>query len=383
MLGQTFFLMDIKIKKVATNADLRKFIHFPFTIYSGNKYWCPPLRLDEKQTLRKDKNPAFEFCEAEYWLAYKDKKLVGRIAGIINHRANSRWNEKLVRFGWIDFIDEPEISGKLIETVENWGRKKGMNGIHGPLGFSDMDNEGMLIDGFNELSNISTIYNYPYYPEHMEKMGFLKAADWVQFEITITPEVPDKVQRMAALVEKKYNLHVLKATKAKELRPYAKKMFIMLNMAFDSLYGYSQLSEKQIDVYIKQYFGFIRSEFVTLVLDTKDDIVAFGIALPSLTKAIQRGNGRLFPFGFIHLLSALKWNHYVDMALVGVRPDYQAKGGLAMVYRNLHQSYIDNKIVIGVTNPQLEENVKALSIWKNFKARQHMIRRCWIRRFTD
>jgi hypothetical protein len=374
--------MEIKIKKVATNADLRKFINFPFTIYSGNKYWCPPLRMDEKQTLRKNKNPAFEFCEAEYWLAYKDKKLVGRIAGIINHRANTRWNEKLVRFGWMDFMDDPEVSGKLIETVENWGREKGMNGIHGPLGFSDMDNEGMLIHGFDELATISSIYNYPYYPEHMQEMGFQKAADWWQFEITITPEVPEKVRRMAAIVEKKYNLHVLKATSARELRPYAKKMFVMLNEAFDCLYGYSQLSEKQIDAYIKQYFGFIRPEFTTLVLDPKDDIVGFGIALPSLTKAIQRANGRLFPFGFIHLLSALKWNHYVDMALVGVRPDYQAKGGLALVYRNLHQSYIDNKIIIGVTNPQLEENVKALAIWKNFEARQHIIRRCWIKKFN-
>jgi hypothetical protein len=340
------------------------------------------LRSDEKQTLRKDKNPAFEFCEAEYWLAFKEKEPVGRIAGIINHKANKRWNEELVRFGWIDFIDDPEVSGKLIQTVEAWGREKGMKGIHGPLGFSDMDYEGMLIDGFKELSNISTIYNYPYYPEHMQKMGFLKAADWVQFEIIITPTIPDKVKRMAALVEKKYNLHVLKATKVKELRPYAKKMFVMLNEAFDSLYGYSQLSEKQIDGYIKQYFGFIRPEFTTLVLDPKDDIVAFGIALPSLTRAIQRCNGRLFPFGFIHILKALKRNRFIDMALVGVRPDYQTKGILAIVYRDLHKSYIDHKILKGLTNPQLEDNVKALSIWKNFEGRQHIRRRCWIKTFN-
>jgi hypothetical protein len=374
--------MEIRIQRVVSKRDLTAFIGFPFHLYDRNEYWCPPLRMDEKTTLRKDKNPAFEFCEAEYWLAYKGNELAGRIAGIINHKANARWNERLVRFGWIDFIDDPEVSAKLIGTVEAWGREKGMTGIHGPLGFSDMDNEGMLIEGFNEQGTITSIYNYPYYPVHMEKLGFLKAADWVQFEVTITPEVPDKVRRMAAIVEKKYNLHVIKAKKAKELFPYAKKMFIMLNEAFDNLYGYSQLSEKQIDKYIRQYFGFIRPEFTTLVVDEKDDIIAFGIALPSLTKAIRRAKGRLFPFGFIYLLRALKTNRYVDMALVGVRPDYQAKGVLALVYLDLHQSYIDNKIVIGYTNPQLESNVKALSIWKNFKARQHIKRRCWVKHFN-
>jgi hypothetical protein len=375
--------MSISIKQVSSNADLKKFINFPFILYSGNKYWCPALRLDEKATLRKDKNPAFEFCEAEYWLAYKGREIVGRIAGIINHKANKRWNELLVRFGWIDFTDDPEVSGKLIETVENWGREKGMTGIHGPLGFSDMDNEGMLIEGFNELATISSIYNYPYYPEHMEKMGFIKAADWLQYEITITPAVPGKVARMAAWVEKKYGLHVIMAKKAKELRPYARKMFVLLNEAFDCLYGYSQLSEKQIDAYIRQYFGFIRPEFTTLVMDGNDEMIGFGIALPSLTKAIQRCNGKLFPVGFIHVLKALRTKRYVDMALVGVRPDYQLKGALALVYRNLHQSYIDNKIIIGVTNPQLEENAKALAIWKNFETRQHMRRRCWIKSFNS
>ena len=322
--------MEIRIKKVSDKADLKEFIKFPFKLYSGNPYWCPSIRMDERQTLQKDKNPAFEFCEAEYWIAYKGRELVGRIAGIINHKANKRWNEKLVRFGWIDFVDDIEVSGKLIGTVEEWGKGKGMTGIHGPLGFSDMDNEGMLIDGFNELATISSIYNYPYYPVHMEKMGFGKAADWLQYEITISPSVPEKIRRVAALIETKYNLHVLKAKKSKELIPYAKKMFIMLNEAFDSLYGYSQLSEKQMDAYVKQYFGFIRMEFVTLVLDSNDDVVGFGIALPSLAKAIQRCKGKLIPFGFLYLLNALKRNRYVDMVLVGVRPDYQVKGGLAL-----------------------------------------------------
>ena len=217
--------MEIKIKQVTSRSDLKKFIGFPYKLFTGNKFWCPPLRLDELNTLSKDKNPAFDFCEAEYWLAYKDGKIVGRVAGIINHKANERWNEKLVRFGWIDFIDDPEVSKRLLDTVREWGREKGMNGIHGPLGFSDMDNEGMLIEGFEELATLASIYNYPYYPVHMEKLGFHKAADWVQYEFDIPPSIPDKVERLSQLVMEKYKLRVIRAKKAKELLPYAQKMF--------------------------------------------------------------------------------------------------------------------------------------------------------------
>jgi len=373
--------MEIEIRKVSSRRDLKKFIGFPFKLFAGNIFWCPPLRLDEVNTLRSDKNPAFDFCEACYWLAYQGKTIVGRIAGIINHKANERWNEKLIRFGWIDFIDDLAVSRSLIETVIAWGKEKGMTGIHGPLGFSDMDNEGMLIKGFDELATLASIYNFPYYPEHMEKLGFHRAVDWVQYEFSIYPETPDKIERMSLLVQEKYKLHVLKAKKAKELLPYAIKMFKTLNLAFNELYGYTALTEKQMKNYTKHYFGFIRPEFVSFVIDQYDEVIGFGISMPSLTRALQKCKGKLFPFGFIHILRALKNNDTIDMYLNGVRPDYQSKGINALYYNEMHKAYIKNNVVRAITNPQLEENAKALTIWKNFNGRQHLTRRCWIMHF--
>jgi hypothetical protein len=375
--------MQTEIKKVITPKDLKLFIKFPFTLYKGSKFWCPPLLFDEKNTLTPKKNPAFDFCEAEYWLAYRGKEIVGRIAGIINHKANERWNEKLVRFGWIDFIDDLEVSKLLLGTVEEWGKSKGMNGIHGPLGFSDMDNEGMLIKGFDEVATLASIYNFPYYPEHMMNHCFERAADWVQYEFDIPESIPEKVERMSLLVQQKYNVRVLKVKNTKELLPYAKKMFAMLNQAFDELYGFTALSEKQMDNYTKQYFGFIRTEFVSFVVDRNDDIIGFGISMPSLTRALQKSQGRLFPFGFIHILRAMKKNDTIDMYLNGVRPDYHGKGINALYYNELHKAYIRNHIKKAVTNPQLEDNAKALTIWKNFNGRQHITRRCWIRHFEE
>lgn len=373
--------MNIEVKKVTTRSDLGKFIGFPYKLYKGNKYWCPQMRMDERQTLSSKKNPAFEFCEAQYWLAYKDNILVGRIAGIINHKANVRWNEKLVRFGWIDFIDDLNVSGALIKAVEDWGKEKGMTGIHGPLGFSDMDNEGMLIKGFDELATLASIYNYAYYPDHMVRLKFEKAADWVQYLFEVPQSIPEKVERLSKLVAEKYELRLLKAKKAKEFLPYAPKLFKLLNESFDELYGFTALTEKQIQNYIKQYFGFIRPEFVEMVIDKKDDVVGFGISVPSLTRALQKCNGRLLPFGFIYLLRAIKKNDTIDMYLNGVRPDYHGKGVAALYYNELHKAYIKNKITLAVTNPQLEDNAKALTMWKSFNGRQHITRRCWVKHF--
>ena len=371
----------IELKKVTTKKDLKRFIDFHYQLYKGNKFWCPQIRTDERNTLSRDKNPAFDFCEAEYWVACRGKEIVGRIAGIINHKANERWNEKHVRFGWIDFIDDHEVSRMLVEAVVEWGRSKGMNGIHGPLGFSDMDNEGMLIKGFDELATLASIYNYPYYVEHMEKLGFGKAADWVQYEFEIPPSIPEKVERLSLLVQEKYKLRLIKAKKAKELLPYAPKMFQTLNAAFKDLYGYTELSRKQVDMYVKAYFGFVRPEIVSFVVDEHDDVVGFGISLPSLTKALQKCEGKLFPFGFLYLLRAMKKNDTIDMYLNGVRPDYHAKGVNALYYNELQRAYIKYGIKKAITNPQLEDNAKALTIWKNFNGRQHLTRRCWIKHF--
>jgi hypothetical protein len=370
---------EILVRKVSTPRDLKKFVDFPFQLFKGNQFWVPPLKYDEINTLRKDKNPAFKYCEAEYWLAYRDNMPVGRIAGIINHKESERWNTNLVRFGWIDFIDDPAVSHILIETVKEWGMGKGMNSIHGPLGFTDMDPEGMLVEGFDQISSLSAIFNFPYYNDHMERLGFRKATDWVQLEIKVPHNIPEKVERMTRIVLQKYDLHLLKPRKAKEIRPYATKMFTMYNDAFRDLYGFTSLTQEQMDCYTKQYFGFIRPEFVSLVLDSKDDVVGFGITMPSLSLALQKAKGSLFPFGFIHLLRAMRKNDTIHMYLIGVRPDYQGKGVLALVFHELTKAYIDAGIKLTRTHPQLEENLKALSIWKNYDSRVNIRRRCWIR----
>ena len=371
----------IEVRQVSTRKALKKFVNFPFQLYKGNAFWVPPLKFDEINTLRKDKNPAFEFCEAEYWIAYRDGVTVGRIAGIINPHEIQRSNSRLVRFGWIDFIDDPEVSHALIESVKEWGKSKGMTGIHGPLGFNDMDAEGMLIEGFDEISSLSAIYNYPYYTNHMEKLGFRKATDFIQFEIKIPDKSPEKVERLTRIVLEKYNLRMLKPRKAKEIRPYANKMFTMYNDAFRDLYGFTALSQQQMDYYTKMYFGFIRPEFVSLVLDAKDDVVGFGITMPSLALALQKAKGSLLPFGFIHILRAIRKNDIIHMYLVGVRPDYQGKGILALVYHELTKAYISAGIKLARTHPQLEENLRAVAIWKNYDSRVYIRRRVCIKDF--
>lgn len=370
---------EIVIRQVTTHSDLKKFVDFPFTLYKGNSCWVPPLIFDEMKILRKDKNPAFDYCEAKYWMAFRDNKPVGRIAGIINPREFERWNTRLVRFGWIDFINDPEVSKILIETVMEWGRSKGMTGLHGPLGFTDMDPEGMLIDGFDQISSLSAIYNFPYYVDHMQRHGFRKATDWIQFELKVPAEIPEKVERMTRIVLQKYDLRLLSPRKAEEIVPYAGKMFMMYNEAFHDIYGFTALTKKQMDNYTKQYFGFIRPEFVSMVLDSKDDVVGFGITIPSLSLALQKAKGSLFPFGFIHLYRALRKNNTIHMYLIGVSPDYQGKGILALIYNELNRAYIKAGIRIARTHPQLEENFRAISIWKNYDGRVNIRRRCWIR----
>ncbi|MGE5425355.1 MAG: hypothetical protein ACM3N9_08310 [Syntrophothermus sp.] len=373
--------IDLEIRQVKGKKDLEKFIDFPFQLYRDHPYWCPSLKFDDRNTFSRKKNPAFEVCDAEYWLAIRDGKTVGRVAGIINYQANGKWKEDLVRFGWIDFIDDQDVSAALVTAVEEWGKSKGMKGIHGPLGFTDMDAEGMLIEGFEQLSALSAIYNYPYYPEHFVRLGFVKAVDWVQYKIPVPAEIPEKIARLSSLVAEKYSLELLHTKSKKELLPYARKLLEMQNVAFRDLYGYAALTDRQMDLYTNQYFGFIRREFVSLVLDKNKDVIAFGVTIPSLTRALQKSKGKLLPFGFIHLLRALKNNDAIHMYLVGVRPDFHGKGVLAMIFDDLHRQYLTYGIKMTTTHPQLEENFKALSIWKNYEGEMIIRRRCWVRYF--
>ncbi|MCD4796005.1 MAG: hypothetical protein K8R49_02385 [Candidatus Cloacimonetes bacterium] len=369
----------MQIREVKNKRDKKKFISFPATLYKGCKNWIPQLRFDEMNLLDPKKNPAFEFCDVKLWLAYENNKVVGRIAGIINKRFIEKWQDKYCRFGWIDFIDDEDVSKLLLNVVENWAKENGMEAVHGPLGFTDLDPEGMLIEGFEELSTIATIYNYSYYPEHLRKLGYIKDADWIEYEITIPNKVPDKIERIAAVVKKKYKLKILSASRKKDLMPYVTNMFHVLNGAYEKLYGFVSLTDKQIKIYIKQYISFLDPKYIRLILDEHDKVAAFGITAPSLSKAFQKVKGRLFPFGFLHILNAMKKNKLIDLYLIAVRPDLQGKGVNSLLFSELIKVYIENKFEKAETNPELEINTKVQAQWKFFGQRQHKRRRCFIK----
>ncbi|HMQ08660.1 MAG TPA: hypothetical protein PKC30_15275 [Saprospiraceae bacterium] len=371
--------MSIEIKEVKSKRDLKSFIKFPFKLYANNEYWIPPLIRDEMNNFSRDKNPAFEFCEACFWIAYKDNNPVGRIACIINESHNEKVGQKAARFGYVDFLDDEEVSRKLFEIAENWARSKGCTSIHGPLGFTDMDPEGMLIEGFEELGTIATIYNYPYYPEHLKKLGFRKDIDWVEYELIPPKEIPEKIERIANAIRERYHLKKLEITKSKKLLPYAHEIFRVLNSAYENNYGFVALTEKQIDLYVKQYFGFIKPDFVPVILNEKNEVVAFGITMPSLSKAFQKAKGKLLPFGFIHILMAMKKNDCADLYLTGVRPDYQNKGVNAMLMYESNKVFIKHNILKVESNPELETNAKIRAQWRFFQERQHKRRRCYIK----
>ena len=374
--------MEIQLKEVNSLRELKQFVSFQYSLYRHNKYWVPPIRADELQSLRKEKNPAFDFYEAKYWLAYKNGRIVGRIAGMINKKYNEKWNKKAARFGWFDFIDDEEVSFALLHAVEQWAGINGMTRVHGPLGFTDMDGEGTLIEGFEEVSTLGAIYNYPYYPQHIEHSGYSKDIDWVEYEVTMHPGIPEKVERMAEIALKRNNLTILKVNKAKEMLPYAKDIFHVLNEAYKDLYGFVELSDKQIDMYVKQYFNFIIPEYVPVVLDSSNRVVAFGIIMPSLSRAFQKCNGHLFPFGFIHVLRAMKNNRKADLYLTAVRPDMQNKGINAILIHESNKMFIKNKIEKVETNRELETNAKVRAQWKFYENRQHKRRRCYKKELT-
>lgn len=366
-------------KEVINKKQLKAFINFPYHLYRGNKYYIPQLKKDIDDTFNKNKNPALEFCEVKYWLAYKGEKVVGRIAGIINHAYIEKWNNKYMRFGWMDFEEDEEIAKALLGQVEIWAKEKGMTAVHGPLGFTNFDYAGFLTAGFDQLGTFATIYNFPYYPTFMEKAGYSKDADWVEYKIKVPGIMPEKLEKIAAIVQKRYHLSVVKATTANDIILYANDIFRLINSAYSGLYGMVALNKKQIEYNTKKYLSFIRPDFVSLVLDENGELVALGITLPSLSHALQKANGKLYPFGFIHLLKAFKKNDLADLALVAVRKDHQGKGVNAILMNELTRSYIKNGIQYAESNPELEENKKVQSIWEHFEASQHKRRRCYIK----
>lgn len=366
---------QIPLKK----SELRKFTNFQIKLYDGNPYYVPPLVSDEVQTLTPALNPASDFCEHACFMAFRDGKPVGRIAAIINHQVNNDYKQKNARFGFIDFINDFEVSEALLRTAEDWARSKGMKKIIGPLGFTDLDQEGMLVEGFEELSTMATIYNYPYYPEHLERLGYKKESDWVEFLMEVPEAIPDKYNRIADIVKRKYKLRVLKYTSRKRIKnEYGKALFHLINDAYKDLYQYSRLSERQIDHYISVYLNLLNLELVTLVVDENDSLVGVGISMPSMSRALQKSKGKFLPLGWYHLLKGLKGkNDRVDLLLVGVKPEYQNKGVNALLFQDLIPYYIKNGFKYAESNPEMETNAKVQSQWEYFNHRQHRRRRCY------
>lgn len=373
-------MTELFIKEVKTKAELKDFIKFPDRLYKKNPYRVPPLHMFEEVILNREKNPAFDTCDAIYFLAYRGKEIVGRIAGIINWKYNELWNKNYARFSWIDFIDDYEVSALLLSKVEEWAKSNNLTGIHGPLGFTDLDMEGMLIDGFEEMGTQAVIYNYPYYKDHMEKYGYYKDTDWVQYEIKVPDEVPARLKKFSRIIKAKYEVRSLTFKNAKEVLPWAKKMFITLNESFKDLYGFVPLSDKQIEFYTKHYFSAINPKYLSFIVDKNDEVIGFGITMMSLTKALIKAKGKLLPFGFLHILKALKLkNDTTDMFLQAVRPDYQNKGVTAIIYSETMQAYIDNGVKLAITGVQLEDNLSAQLLFDSYENRMHLKRRCFIK----
>lgn len=370
----------IEVKQISpTKANLKKFTQFQIDLYANNPYYVPPLVSDDVRTLNPSDNPAFDFCEAAYFMAYRDGKPAGRIAGIINHQVNNDSGHKKARFGFVDFIDDPEVSAALFKAVEDWARGRGMKHLTGPLGFTDLDHEGMLVEGFEELGTMATIYNYPYYPQHIERLGYRKESDWVEFIMDVPDGIPEKYARIADIVRRKYKLRNLHYTSRRRIKDeYGRALFHLINEAYDGLYEYSHLSERQIDYYISLYLDLLSLDLVSLVVDENDLLVGVGISMPSMSRALQKSRGKMLPFGWWHLLKGLKGkNDRVDLMLVAVRPEYQNKGVNALLFTDLIPKYIANGYKWAESNPEMETNAKVQGQWDYFKHRQHRRRRSY------
>ena len=380
-------MSSVTIRKVDDKKSLEAFIQFHYDLYRDNPYDAPNLHNDEMHTLRKDKNAAFEFCEADYFLAYRDGKVVGRIAGIINRRANDRWDTKSVRFGWIDFIDDMEVSRALLDAVAAWGKEKGMTQMVGPLGFTDLDPEGMLIEGFDQLGTMSTIYNYDYYPRHMEQLGgWEKDNDYVEYKLIVPKgDMPEKYQKIAQMVMKRYNLHPTHPKRSQIMgkEQIGRKVLDVINKSYQNIYGFSQMTEAQIDEYLKMYFPMLDMDMLCLIEDWNTpghDIIGVGISITSMTRALQKcKNGRLFPFGWWHCLKALKFHQAecLDLLLIGFLPEYQQKGANALLFYDLIPKYQKYGFKWGETNVEMETNEQVQSQWQYLEHIQHKRRRCY------
>jgi len=374
---------NIVIKEVATKAELRRFVDFPNILYKDVPQFVPAFYSDDLDDWNPDKNPAFSYCEAKCFLAYKNGEIVGRIGAILSHKANKTWNTRRMRFSQVDFIDDREVSAALFGAVENWAREKGCDQVHGPLGFCDLDREGMLVEGFDRPGMFITYYNHPYYLDHLTALGYVKDTDWVENLITIPTEDSDFAQKFHKLSErilKRGNYHKADITRRRDITPeYIEKAFHLVNEAYAPLYSVVELTETQIRRYAKKFLPIISPEMLCLVFDEQENLVAFGVCVPSMAKALKKSRGRLFPFGFIGVLKALKQNDTLDMLLIAVKPELQGSGLNAVVMDHLVAGANKLGIRYGETGPTLETNIKVQSQWRYFEHEQHKRRRCFVK----
>ena len=372
--------MSVLVTRVQNKRQFREFLHFPITLYKDMPAFVPPLIMDDEETLNPKKNPAYEFCDAAMYLAYKDGKVAGRVAAIVNHKANESWHHDEVRFGWFDFIDDREVSKALLDAVIAFGKERGMKTVLGPLGFTDFDPEGMLVEGFEYLSSMALHHNWPYYKDHMEALGYVKDVDWLEYRIYIEDTIPDKYTRVASLVEQCYGLRLRKITR-KEVRKtdIGYRLFDLINETYSSLYNFTILPKKMVDKYVGFYLGIIDLKFVSLVEDKDGNIVGFGVVMPSITRALQKCKGKLFPFGWFHILKSMYWKYEenFEMLLIGVKPEYQKKGVNSIIFVDIMKHLIEGGFKYGESNAELESNLDIRSQWGELEVKECKRRRVY------
>lgn len=370
-------MQNLTIVPVQGKKMLRQFINFPLDLYRDCDKWVPSFEDDEYKSLGDD-NPSLAFCERELFLAMRGKRIVGRVAAIINNAANKKWNENTVRFGWIDFVEDFEVAKALIDTVVEWGKARGAQKIKGPLGFTDMDREGLLVDGFENESPFTVIYNFPYYGEYLERMGFSKDADWTQRFIEFTDELPP-MMKYADLVEGRFGVRIYRAKTLKQMARRGREMFDVLNAAFSGLYEYTKLTDDQIDGYVRQYVPVLNKDMVAFVVNEQDQLVAFTVTMPHISSGVRKARGRIFPFGWMHILPQLnpRRNHIAEGLLIGVLPEYQAKGAALLMLKYLHENYIKLGIKRLLLNPQLEDNHKVQTLFGDYNPQPYQRRRSY------
>ena len=370
-------MSDIKVKQVLNSSDLEFFIKFPMELYKGNPYYVPPLINEEKSIWVKEENPALQYSEAAQFLAYKGKNIVGRIAVMINHKEEKELGIRKVRFGWLDFINDIEVSKSLINTAIEYAKSKGISKIEGPMGFTNLDKAGMLTKGFDKLATMIGIYNFDYYPKHMEQLGLVKEKEWVEFEINFPDTLPDKVEKFSRLIAEKYELELVKFKAKKDILPLVDSMFKLLDDTYKNLSTYTPITEEQIKHYKEKYFKFIDKDYIVCIKDKYGSLISFAITMPSYSKALQKAKGKLFPFGWWHLLNAGKKNDRANFYLIGIHPQYQKRGITAIIFKEIYETFKKKGVKFLETNPELEENASIQALWQDYHPTNHKRRRTY------